>query len=164
MGGCRSGNRWQPYWRSWLAACSLRPTFDPRYVKPGSWPAKYPVQAIKSNGAHTTYRGPSIHAFNVLYFENLAMSGTNARARTYMRLMAHFPLLAHPHPRTALLIGFGVGNTASAIAAHDTIERVGRGGIEREGHRDGTAVRGNERPGSTSIRGFVSSMTTAATS
>jgi hypothetical protein len=35
--------------------------------------------------------------------------------------MAHFPLLAHADPRRALVICFGVGNTAAAIAAHPSI-------------------------------------------
>jgi tetratricopeptide (TPR) repeat protein len=49
-----------------------------------------------------------------------------------MRLMAHFPLLAHPDPRSALLICFGVGNTASAIAAHEGIERIDVVDLNRE--------------------------------
>jgi predicted negative regulator of RcsB-dependent stress response len=45
-------------------------------------------------------------------------------AQQYMRLMAHMPLLAHQQPQRALLICFGVGATASAIAAHGAIERI----------------------------------------
>lgn len=52
------------------------------------------------------------------------MSGTGLGAQSYMRLMAHFPLLAHPDPKRALLICFGVGTTASAIASHDGIEAI----------------------------------------
>ena len=59
-----------------------------------------------------------------LYFGRLNMTGTNLRAQAYMRLMAHFPLLAQRDPKKALLICFGVGNTGSAIAAHDSIEGI----------------------------------------
>ena len=38
--------------------------------------------------------------------------------------MAHFPLLAHPNPQKVLLICFGVGNTASAIAAHKSVAQI----------------------------------------
>ncbi len=41
----------------------------------------------------------------------------------YNRMYAHIPMLVHPHPRSALCICFGVGNTLSAMAAHD-VERV----------------------------------------
>jgi tetratricopeptide (TPR) repeat protein len=42
----------------------------------------------------------------------------------YMRLMSHFPLLAQPDPKATAVICFGVGNTASAIARHASIERI----------------------------------------
>src|SRR5262249_32498279 len=64
---------------------------------------------------------PSVRA---LYFENVHMSDTSNAARTYMGLMAHLPLLAQARPERALLICYGVGNTASAILAHDTISSV----------------------------------------
>ena len=104
--------------------CILTPsTFDPNYLHPGSPAAVHPVRAMKSNGAHTTYVVGD-PAGDSLYFDGHAMSGTNFHAQVYMRLMAHFPLLAHPRPERALLIGFGVGNTASAIASHETIQHI----------------------------------------
>jgi tetratricopeptide (TPR) repeat protein len=52
------------------------------------------------------------------------MSGTHLRANAYMRLMAHFPMLLHANPEKALLLCLGVGNTGSAIAAHNSIQRI----------------------------------------
>lgn len=97
--------------------------FDPDYMLPDSPPTQYEVRALKSNGANTTFvlRMPDELR---LYFGNLAMSGTNGLAQTYMRLMAHFPLLAQDKPQKALLICFGVGNTASAIVAHNSIRQL----------------------------------------
>jgi Tfp pilus assembly protein PilF len=85
--------------------------------------ADNPIRALKSNGAHTSYvvEGPEADA---LYFERHSMSSTKLPEGNYMRLMAHVPLLAHPDPKRALLICYGVGSTASAIAAHDTIEHI----------------------------------------
>lgn len=106
------------------AACAATPSsFDTGYFAAESVAAKYPVRAMKSNGAHTTFvvEDP---AGDVLFFDSHSMSGTNAVAQQYMRLMAHYPLLAHRDPKEALLICFGVGCTASAIAWHDTIERI----------------------------------------
>jgi len=78
---------------------------------------------MKSNGAVTSFvvTGGS---FKSLFFGNTSMSGTAHVGQAYMRLMAHFPLLAQENPTKALLICFGVGNTASAIAKHDTISQI----------------------------------------
>lgn len=108
-------------------ACVLVPSgFDRGYFAPGSRPAVLPVRALKSDGAHTTFvvdlRDPGHNAR--LYFGTMSMSGTERPAQSYMRLMAHVPLLAQQSPSTALLICYGVGNTASAIAAHGSIDRI----------------------------------------
>ena len=94
--------------------------FDRDYFLPDSHPATKPITAVKSNGADTTFVAGGTN----LYFGRLPMSATAYKAQVYQRLMAHFPLLAHPKPEKALLICFGVGNTASAIAAHDSIVRI----------------------------------------
>lgn len=99
------------------------PGFDRTLLNPALSAYHYPVRALKSNGAHTTYvvARPS---GDTLYFDSHPMSGTNRASQIYMRLMAHVPLLAQPAPRSALLIGFGVGNTAAAIATHSTLRRI----------------------------------------
>jgi len=106
------------------AACLLTPRgFDPGYMMPGGMATGAPVRALKSNGAHTTFVVEGLSG-DFLFFERHPMSSTDAFQARYMRLMAHFPLLAHPDPKRALLIGYGVGNTASAIATHDSIEAI----------------------------------------
>lgn len=97
--------------------------FDPGHFRAGTPPAVRPVRAVKSDGANTTFVVDFLGSPR-LYFGRLQMSGTNLRAQTYMRLMAHFPLLLHPKPERALLICFGAGNTASAIARHESIQRI----------------------------------------
>ncbi|MBI4860268.1 MAG: hypothetical protein HY815_08395 [Candidatus Riflebacteria bacterium] len=106
-----------------VAVVATPRSFDPGAVGPNHPATRHPVRALKSNGADTTYvvdlpSGPA------LFFNNYSMSSTSAAASCYMRLMAHVPLLLSPAPRKALLIGFGCGNTASAIAAHRTVSRI----------------------------------------
>jgi len=106
-----------------IAALLTSADFDPRFFPADSPPRTKPVRALKSNAANTTFvvdEGDTA----ALYFGRLRMSATNIRAQTYMRLMAHFPLLLHPNPKSALLVCFGAGNTASAIAAHDSLRRI----------------------------------------
>ena len=96
---------------------------DTDYFTPGTPPTKFPTRAVKSNGAITTFvlehpRG------DVLFFDSFIMSMTSIDTERFMRLEAHAPLLLQENPRQALLICFGVGNTASAIAHHETIQRV----------------------------------------
>lgn len=69
-------------------------------------------------------RGDQNHQPAALMFDGHSMSGIGGGSQRYMRLMAHVPLLLHPDPRHALLICYGVGNTADAIRMHETIERV----------------------------------------
>jgi spermidine synthase len=97
--------------------------FDKDYLSPWSPATRYPVSSMKSNGTNTTFV-VTFPDHRRLYFGNISMSGTTPAGQTYMRLMAHVPLLLQDNPTRALLIGFGVGNTASAIAAHDTISQI----------------------------------------
>jgi len=107
-----------------LTAAVLTPAgFDRSYVDPARRAYHLPVRAMKSNGTHTTFV-VSAPEGDYLYFDFHPMSGTGLSGQIYMRLMAHFPLLAQEAPRRALLVGFGVGNTAGAIAAHEDIERI----------------------------------------
>ena|GEM_PF-1155803 len=107
-----------------VTACAAVPaSFDAHSLPPSSPAAKYPVRAMKSNGAYTTFVVEDPMG-DVLFFDSHSMSGTNSVAQQYMRLMAHFPLLLHSGPKQALLICFGVGSTASAIASHGSIQRI----------------------------------------
>ena len=99
-------------------------TFDAEFFTPSMWPHVTSPEGLRSDAAHTTYVLTLPDHNKKLFFGRLSMSGTSRESQQYMRLMAHFPLLAHPHPRRALLICFGVGNTASAIAAHESIQQI----------------------------------------
>jgi hypothetical protein len=52
------------------------------------------------------------------------MSSTLPIAQRYMRALAHIPLLSMDDPRSALVIGFGVGNTTHAASLHPTMQRI----------------------------------------
>ncbi len=123
----RRGVRW---WQPAIAAtaffagCLVTPAgFDASYLMPNSTQTRYPISDLKSNGTDTSYvvRTPK-GAF--LFFGNTSMSGTVFPSQVYMRLMAHVPLLLQANPVSALVICFGVGNTASAIATYDSIRRI----------------------------------------
>lgn len=103
----------------WLAPAD----FAPGWFPPGSAAAQYPVRAVRSDGRTTTFVVAEPPG-DVLWFDSYRMTGANAVAQQYMRLMAHVPLLVQAEPRRALLICFGAGMTASAIACHASLERI----------------------------------------
>jgi spermidine synthase len=107
------------------SACIATPRgFDRDFFTPLMWPHDLPAKGLRSNAAHTTYFLDLPNKSTKLFFGRLSMSGTSLASQKYMRLMAHFPLLAHPNPQKVLLICFGVGNTASAIAAHKSVAQI----------------------------------------
>ena len=63
-------------------------------------------------------------SFRSLNTNGFSMSDTSGAARRYMKLMAHLPLMIQPAPRAALVIAYGVGNTAHAVSLHDSLERI----------------------------------------
>ncbi len=118
---------WQPILLGVLFLVAVVATpqgFDRSYFTQIMWPNTRPVRAMMADSAHTTFIAELPDNDARLFFGRLSMSGTVHKAQEYMRLMAHFPLLAHPNPKRALLICFGVGNTASAIATHGSIEQI----------------------------------------
>jgi spermidine synthase len=108
-----------------LAGCVFTPRgFDRSLFRPGDPAATNRIRAMRSNGDTTTFVVKDRDGARSLYFDNFNMSGTGRSGQLYMRLMSHFPLLAQRDPKAAAVICFGVGNTASAIARHESIERI----------------------------------------
>ena len=84
------------------SACIATPRrFDRDFFTPLMWPNAVAAQGLRSNAAHTTYFLELPNNNMKLFFGRLSMSGTAPRSQQYMRLMAHFPLLAHSHPEKA---------------------------------------------------------------
>ena len=59
-----------------------------------------------------------------LLTNGMGMSTTDYRARRYMGLFVWLPVAVHPAPRSALVISYGLGNTARALCATTEIERI----------------------------------------
>jgi predicted membrane-bound spermidine synthase len=53
-----------------------------------------------------------------------SMSATSYGARRYMKLYVYWPMAVHPNLKHALLIGYGVGNTAKAMVDSSTLETI----------------------------------------
>ena len=53
-----------------------------------------------------------------------SMTGTSVHARRYMKLFALLPAAIHPDPKRALLISYGTGSTARALADLQTLKSI----------------------------------------
>jgi len=62
--------------------------------------------------------------YRSLYTNGHSMSGTHWNGRRYMGLFAHLPLIQHPAAKDALLICYGVGNTAHTILLYPELESL----------------------------------------
>jgi spermidine synthase len=74
--------------------------------------------------AHVKHRLHGLPLFDQLATNAYSMSVNDFAARRYMDLFAVLPAAVHPHIRSALVIGYGIGNTARALTALPELERV----------------------------------------
>jgi predicted membrane-bound spermidine synthase len=60
------------------------------------------------------------------------MASTAVWARRYMKQFVYWPVALHPHPERALLISFGIGNTAKALTDTRSLTRIDVVDISRD--------------------------------
>ncbi len=70
------------------------------------------VTDFPSNGTRSIHVGGKVMASTLRYDMRL------------QRMMGHLPVILHPNPRTALVVGFGAGVTAGSLVVHPEIERI----------------------------------------
>ncbi len=58
------------------------------------------------------------------YVNNSAVIGSSYDALKVVKMVGHFPFLVQPELRDVLVIGFGIGVTTSAIAAHPEVRSI----------------------------------------
>ena len=90
-----------------------------------------------AEGATTTIAVGTHYVFDQPYKRELmtpgvSMSSTSYSARRYMGLMGHLPLFLRQGATDALLICYGIGNTASSLLSHPDLERLDVVEISRE--------------------------------
>jgi spermidine synthase len=74
------------------------------------------------SGTVTVHRAPSGNMVLDINGQNVA--GTKFGFLSTQKLQAHFPVLAHPDPKSVMQIGFGSGGTCWSISTHPEIERM----------------------------------------
>ena len=70
-----------------------------------------------------TERFGEVHHWR-LFTNGYSMSGTMTASRRYMKAFVYLPVALHERPRDALLISYGLGQTARALADTAELERI----------------------------------------
>jgi len=63
---------------------------------------------------------------------SFGMASTTVWARRYMKQFVYWPVALHPHPERALLISFGIGNTAKALTDTRSLAQIDVVDISRD--------------------------------
>ena len=74
-------------------------------------------------------RGSTISVFEFQDRRSLVVNGKSVAGDVmtdlhHEMLLGHLPVLLHPNPKTAIVVGLGAGVTLGAVAAHDGLERI----------------------------------------
>jgi spermidine synthase len=70
--------------------------------------------------------------FHRMLTNGFSMASNSTVARRYMKLFAYWPLAVHHELRSALLISYGMGSTASALTDIESLERIDVVDISRD--------------------------------
>ena len=95
---------------------------SPPFLKNGTFWAQHASDTLIG---HTETVDANISTFmddqgiHRLYVDNAQVADASRRGSVSHRLVAHLPLLLHPNPERALVLGFGVGVTSHTMTQHD---------------------------------------------
>jgi|GEM_PF-215193 len=81
------------------------------------------IVAVRSDETTTASVVDSPPAERTLYTDEFAAAATGS-AYGYMRMLGHLPVFAAANPEHAMVIAFGTGTTAGALAAHADVKRL----------------------------------------
>jgi predicted membrane-bound spermidine synthase len=104
---------------------------DGRYLPAATAPLLWPgaaVVAVREGPGETVQY--SRHSFlgepaaHQLITNGLSMAGSGIVALRYMSLFVHVPVALHPGPRDALLISYGIGNTAHSLTRVEGLRSI----------------------------------------
>ncbi len=78
---------------------------------------------VSSDAVTTASVVETVEGERYLYTDDFAAAATGRHYR-YMRMLGHLPCLLADKPRKAMVIAFGTGTTAGAVARHDEVEQI----------------------------------------
>src|SRR5205085_4693409 len=97
-------------------------------------------EGVSATLVHIEHRWQGLHLFDQLATNAYSMSVNDFAARRYMELFVHLPRAIHPRLHSALVIGYGIGNTLAALTRSDELERIDVVDISRDVIELGRAI------------------------
>lgn len=70
--------------------------------------------------------------YRAMFMNSVSMADTEFQSRRYMKLYVYLPMAVHPDPKRALLICYGIGNTAKAMTDSDRLHSIDVVDISRD--------------------------------
>ncbi len=89
-------------------------------------------EGLTETAVYLEYRKYDQPYFYRLITNSYSMSTTNEQATRYMKLFVYLPVALGNHPENALLISYGVGNTAKALTATSGLKSIDVVDISRD--------------------------------
>lgn len=89
-------------------------------------------EGVNGTLVHVAHRLHGLTLFEHLATNAYAMTANDFAARRYMKLFVLLPQALHPKLERALIVGYGIGNTAAALTADKQLEQLDIADISRE--------------------------------
>ena len=89
-------------------------------------------EGVTGTLVHVAHRLHGLTLFDHLATNAYAMTANDFAARRYMKLFVYLPSMLHPKLERALIVGYGIGNTAAALTADPRIKHIDVADISRE--------------------------------
>ncbi len=86
----------------------------------GNWSLLRMGEGMNSSVAWSVWEGATVY----FHVSGKVEASTEPQDMSLQRMLGHLPALLHPHPRSALIVGFGAGVTAGTFVVHPEIERI----------------------------------------
>lgn len=86
----------------------------------GDWSLLRMAEGMNSSVAWSLWEGGTVY----FHVSGKVEASTEPQDMSLQRMLGHLPALLHPHPRSALIVGFGAGVTAGTFVVHPEIERI----------------------------------------
>jgi len=102
-----------------------------RWVKGADSPV-HVHEGLNATIVHVVHRMHGAPLFDQIATNAYSMSVNGFFGRRYMKLFVYLPLALHPRVKRALVVGYGIGNTAAALTDASELERIDVVDISRD--------------------------------
>jgi spermidine synthase len=86
----------------------------------GHWDLLHEAEGMNSSAAWSRWEGGTIY----FHVSGKVEASTEPQDMSLQRMLGHLPALAHPDPKSILIVGFGAGVTAGTFVVHPEVKHI----------------------------------------